>query len=323
MRGKAAWVWAAVVMLILPAVVYGDLTVKEDTQMSGMMGMLSSKGTETTYIKGEKMRSEGKTEMGGMIGGMIEGGDQAKISDMITITRLDKGVIWFVNNDDSTYVEMSLKASKADSLGTGNMKVKDISVKKTGQTKTIISYKCGGTEVDITFEMAIGEGKQREVQTHSVKALFWMRPEVKDLEEFRHFWDQMVDVVRVSEQAGPMAEAMGSVYGKLKEIQGIPLGMEMTMANPMGGAGADDAEKAQMKEAMKMMQEMMKGKGQPAGETEAGAEDAVDGIKVTRYVTSITKGSLSDALFEIPKGYKKAERLEGMFEPAPPPAPSK
>ena len=41
-----------------PAAARADLTVKEQTQMSGMMGMLSSKGTETTYIKGEKMRTE-------------------------------------------------------------------------------------------------------------------------------------------------------------------------------------------------------------------------------------------------------------------------
>lgn len=307
---KTAWIWIAAVALVLPAVGRADLTVKEETQMSGMMGMLSSKGTETTYIKGEKMRSEGKTEMGGM----MQGGGEREMSDVVTITRLDRGVLWFVNGDDSTYLEMSLKGPEADSGAAGDMKVKDISVKKTGRTKTIISYKCEGTEVAITFEMAVGEGKEREVQTHNVKALFWMRPEVKDMEEFRRFWDQMVDVARVSQQGSPMAEAMGPVFGKLKEIQGVPLGMEMTMANPMGSGRMSEAEKAEMKAALQMMREMTKGQGQPAGDEESSDTDE---IKVTRYVTSVVKGSLSDSLFELPKGYTKAENLEGMFEPSP------
>lgn len=316
MRGKitasTATVLIVVAGLLLPAVGRADLTVKEETQMSGMMGMLSSKGTETTYIKGDKMRSEGKMEAGGMMGGMMQGGGVGDASDVITITRLDKGVLWVVNNDDSTYVEMSLKGTEADSGALGGMKVKDISVKTTGRTKTIISYKCEGTEVDITFEMAMGEGKEREVRTYNVKTLFWMRPEVKDMEEFRKFWDRMVDVARVSQEGGPMTEAMGPVFGKLKEIQGVPLGVEMTMANPMGGADMDSEQRAEMQQALEMMRQMMKGQGQAADGEESSAADE---IRVTRYVTAITRGSLSDALFELPRGYTKAESLEGMMVP--------
>jgi hypothetical protein len=314
------WIWVLAVVFMLPAVAHADLTVREETRMSGMMGMLSSKGTEATYIKGEKMRSETKTEMGGMMGGMMQGGSEGKTSDMVTITRLDKGVIWFVNGDDSTYTEMSLKGPKVDSLGRANMKIKDISVKKTGQTKTIITHKCEGTEVDITFDMAMGEGKEREIQTHNVKTLFWMRPEVKDLEELRRFWDQMVDVARVSQEGSPMASAMGPVFGKLKEIQGVPLGMEMTMANPMGGGAVGEDEKAEMREAMKMVHEMTKGKGEPpGGEVDTESDD----IRMTRFVTSVSKGSLNDSLFEVPKGYTKTETLEGMFQSAPTRGPGK
>jgi hypothetical protein len=40
-------------------------------------------------------------------------------------------------------------------------------------------------------------------------------------------------------------------------------------------------------------------------------------------VTSVSKGSLNDSLFEVPKGYKKAETLQGMFDQAPPNIPGK
>jgi hypothetical protein len=311
-RIRAAVIAGAVaaVAALFPAISSADLTVKEQTQMSGMMGMLSSEGVETTYIKGEKMRAENAMQIGGAMAGMMQGAGMDKTPDVVTITRLDKSVIWVVNNDDKTYTEMSLKAGKADSSGQAAMKVKDLSVKKTGQTKEIVGYKCEGIEVNLTVEVAAGEGKQREVQTHAVKTLFWMRPEVKDLEELRHFWDQMVEVAKVSQQGNPMAEAMGPVFGKLKEIEGVPLGIEMTMENPLGSAGMDAEEQAEMKAAMKMMQEMMKNQGEAPAEP---TESSGDQIRMTRYVTSISKSALGDGMFEVPKGYTKAEGLEGMF----------
>jgi hypothetical protein len=68
-----------------------------------------------------------------------------------------------------------------------------------------------------------------------------------------------------------------------------------------------------MQAAMQMMREMMKGQGQAAGEGEEGAGD--DQIRITRYVTSITEGTLNDSLFEVPKGYTKIESLQRMFAP--------
>jgi hypothetical protein len=282
--------------VLLPAVVYADLTVTEETRMNGMMGMLSSKGVETTYIKGDKMRAQTAVEMGGAMA--------PSASDVVTITRLDKGLVWFVDNADSTYSEMSLKGARAES-SSADFKVKDVSVKRTGQTKTILGEKCDGVEVDITIEAAS--------QTQSVKSLFWMRPEVKDMAEMRHFWDAMVDVAQVS-QGGPVGEVMGPIFAKIKEIPGVPLGVEMTMTTPMG-EGEEAGQQAGMQEAMKMLQQMQKEKGAPAAGEEPSA--AVNEVRVTRYVTQISKGPLADALFEVPKGYKKVEGLEGMFNPGP------
>jgi Domain of unknown function (DUF4412) len=293
----------AMALVLVPALVHADLTVKEQTTMGGMMGMMSSKGNETTYIKGDKMRTESQTEMTGAMGGMMKGGSRTVAAT--TITRLDKGVLWMINNTDSTYAEISLKGAGVDSVAAG-FKVKDISVKKTGQTKDIIGYKCDGVEVSMTFEMT-PEGKKQaqaegQAQTYTVKTLFWMRPEVKDLEELRHFWDQMVDVAKVSQKGSPMADAMGPLFGKLKEIQGVPLGMEMTMENPMG-EGGDQAQQAKTQEAMKMLKQVMKGQGKaPATES---SESETNSIKVTREVTAISKGAVGDGLFEVPNGYKK------------------
>ena len=67
-------------------------------------------------------------------------------------------------------------------------------------------------------------------------------------------------------------------------------------------------EQAEMKEAMKMMQQMMKGEGK-ASATRQPADEGGD-LKITRYVTSISRGALSDALFEVPKGYKQDHAVD-------------
>ena len=282
--------------VLLPAIVHADLTVKEETQMNGLMGMLSSKGVETTYIKGDKMRAETKVEMGGMI--------NASPSDVVTITRLDKGLIWMIDNADSTYMEMSLKAAKAES-SSANFKVKDVNVKRTGQTKTILGEKCEGIEVDVTIEVAS--------QSQSVKSLFWMRPEVKDMAEMRHFWDAMVDAAQMS-QGGPMGAMMAPVFAKIKEIPGVPFGVEMTMTTPMGGGPEAAQQQAAMQEAMKMLEQTNKEKAAPEAK---GPSVAANEVRVTRYITSMSKGPLSDTLFEVPKSYRKVESLKGMFNLGP------
>ena len=293
-------------VLALPLAALADLTVKEQVGMSGMMGMMSSKGSETTYIKSDKMRSESNMEMGGMMGAM--GGQGAK--EQVTITRLDKGVMWFFGTGESTYTEISLKGEKADDAA-AQIKVKAVTVKKTGQTKQITGFKCDGVLIETTVEVA--PGKDELPITQSVQVLFWMRPEVKDLQELRSFWEQTAEMWQASQGAEGMGDQMKLIWDKMKEIQGVPLGMEMTMENPMGKTGAGDQD--EMKEAMKAMQQYMKSKGKAPAEEPKGTES--DNLKITREVVSISKGALSDALFEVPKGYKKVtqnmpEMMKGM-----------
>jgi len=300
MKKRVAVAFCLAAAVLLPAVVRADLTVKEETRMDGIMGMLSSKGVETTYIKGEKMRAEATVEMGGIMA--------ASPSDVVTITRLDKGLIWFVDNADSTYTEMSLAGSKAESSA-AHFKVKDISINKTGRTKTIMGDKCEGVEVNLTIEASAGGGEGQQVQAQSVKSLFWMRPEVKDMAEMRRFWDAMVDVAKISQGSDPMSEVMAPVFAKIKEIPGVPLGIEMSLTAPLGEGGSAESQ-AEMQEAMKMLQQMRKGEGAPQAEAPSTPPNE---IRVTRYVTSMSTGPLSDSLFEVPKSYRRVEGLNEMF----------
>jgi hypothetical protein len=60
-----------------------------------------------------------------------------------------------------------------------------------------------------------------------------------------------------------------------------------------------------MKEAMKMMREMMKGEGEEETAEEDAAADPPT-ITIKREAISISKEKVDASLFEIPDGYKKA-----------------
>jgi hypothetical protein len=284
-------------VLVIPIVAGADLTIKEKTSTRGFMGMWTAQGEETTYLKGDKIRTESREDRQGMMP------STKPIKDAppnVAIIRLDKGVVWHVNLYDKTYMEVSLEPEKTEKPEDYQLTVKDVKVTKTGQTKEIMGHKCDGVEAEVTFETSVGDQAMSQV----MDLLFWMSPKTEGLEDMRHFWDQMLEMTQGMEHSLPMGEAMTKMWEKLGDIKGVPLGMEMTM----GGAGAmGDEEMAQMKESVKAMQEYLKSTG---GDEEGLSEETGDtSMRMVREVVSISDAKLDDSLFEIPEGFKKTSTI--------------
>jgi hypothetical protein len=277
---------AAIVCLVLvPAVAGADLVITQDLSTSGFMGMWSSEGTEVTYLKGERMRTESEMTTKGMMPGMKQG----QVSRMVVITRFDEGISWVLDTEARTYSEMSLTYEEmAGEFGKGDAKVRDVKVQKTDQQREIAGYKCQGIRVDMVLEVPTGKDKM----SHTAQMMFWVALEAKDLQEMDKLWDRMFETFKSSEV--PMKEAMEEMSEKLAQYGRVFLGMDIAMEMPKG------EEDAEMEQAMKMMKQYMKDQ---EGED---AEEAGDGrMTITREVTSISKEKLDGALFEIPDGYKK------------------
>ncbi len=308
--GLAVLVFGA--LLVAPPLARADLVVKERVETQGFMGMWTSRGTETSYIKGEKIRNESETKTEGGMPGMMPGG----MPKAVSIMRLDKGLTWIVNDADSTYQEITMKqltdtlASITKDAKQPPIKVKEVTVKKTGETKTIAGYKCDGVLVKVAIE-SIDDQKP---MTFESQTLLWTTPQVKDLEELSKFWDRLWEESMASMENSQMSDFIKPMWEKMKAVEGVILGMEMTLPNLMGGISGQD--KDEMKEAMKMMKQYMKGaKGGEEG-GEAAKEPESDGMKMTREITSISKSKLNDSLFEIPAGYKKSSQsMMEMYKP--------
>ncbi|MGD9402804.1 MAG: hypothetical protein PVF95_11110, partial [bacterium] len=186
-----------------------------------------------------------------------------------------------------------------------SMNVRDIKLTKTGDTKTIAGYKCEGILVEAVADIETENG----IMTMDIDALFWSAKEDKKLKQLMNLWEGMMSQMDVQESNG-FGSGMKALWEKFNEVEGVPLGMELTVDN----VGSGDGEEAEeMKNAMKMMKEYMKGMGKEA-EGEEGEEGDAHFMVITREVISLEERSHSDEMFEIPEGYT---RVKGDWPGAP------
>lgn len=285
----------AVLILLIPGVVFGDLIIKEKVSSKGAMGMWESKGTETTYIKGDKVRTDSETKVKGMMEAMMPKPDVVETH----IVRLDKGVIWTLDFEESTYYEISVGDMGA--VGgemESSMDVKDIKLTRTGDTKKIAGYECEG----ILIEALIDVEAEGRTMSMDADALFWSAKEDKKLRELMKLWEGMMGIMDVQESGG-FGSGMKALWDKFNEIEGVPLGMELTVDGP---EAEDDEQAEEMKNAMKMMKEYMKSAGKEVEDEEEEGDERF--MVVTREVISIEEASHGDAMFEIPKGFTSIQK---------------
>ncbi len=274
--------------LIVPVVAGADLTIKEETIVHGFMGIWTSKGSEITYIKGDKVRNETDVERSGVV-------SPSPIKDpppRIVIFRGDKDVMWRVNLKDKTYAENSITAMEEAEKEKAHFKIADLTLKPTTDVKEIAGRECKGLKGSITFEVDKGD----EILVQPVDLFFWMAEDTKGLDEIRTFWQYSAKLAQGMDQEVPLGDVFDKLWDEMEEFKGVPLGMEMTME-----AIIDAEEKAEMQQAVKELLEVKTG--------EEGAEATGNEIKMSRMVISISGDKLDDSIFEIPKGFKKASRI--------------
>lgn len=292
-------------VLLIPGVVLGDLLIKEKVSSSGAMGMWESEGTETTYIKGEKVRTESQMEVRGMMEAMMPESDEVQTS----IVRIDRGVIWTLNKEDKTYTELAFKELGAmGEMGSdteSEMNVRDIKLTRTGETRKIAGYECEGILIEAIADVEAEGG----VMTMDIDALFWSAEEDKKLKQLMNLWEGMMGLIDVRESGG-IGPGMKALWEKFNELEGVPLGMELTVDNAGGGEGEEAEE---MKNAMKMMKEYMKGMGKEVDDEE-GEEGDSHFMVITREVLSLEEQTHSDDMFEVPEGFT---RVKGDWQGAP------
>lgn len=102
--------WALAVGIVAGAVPLGaavaDVTIERVTKFGGFMGMGAFESAETQYVSGDKSRTDATRKFtGALLGSLMSD------SRTVTITRLDKDLVWEIDEKKKSYTEQSLTAA--------------------------------------------------------------------------------------------------------------------------------------------------------------------------------------------------------------------
>lgn len=307
----------AVLFFFCFATSFADVTYKQKSTSSGLMGAMDIEMESTIMLKADGQRQESVMKFTGpMAQSMPKGGEEQHI----TITRLDKELIWDINVLEKTYTQMSFdemrmmleqgmaEGEKAPEESTG-VKFK-IDVKKSGQKKKIGGYDC--EEYVITMvgqgkDIMTGKAQEFEVQTH-----LWVTPEVKGYDQIKSYQKRMAQAMGWEGNFDPnMTQALAQ-YGmggkelikKMAEIKGFPM---LTVTKMKGSE--EEMTESEKEEKAKQEEVMQKAMGILGKKVEKSVEPEEKGVIFTMSteVTDIQVKEVAGSQFELPEGLKKEE----------------
>ncbi len=298
---------------------FADVVYRAKGSSSGIMGMGNVETETVSMLKGDRQKEETSTKFTGpMARYMPQGGEQKQI----TITRLDKELIWSIDMSQKTYTQVTFDEMRKmmgqgmveeDTAPEEEMEAEfTVDVKKSGQKKKIGGYDC--EEFVITM---VGQGKDAmsgEAQEFEVFTHLWVSQKVKGYDQIESFQKKMAEKMGWEGMYGPGVTQALTRYGmeteeltkKMNQIKGFPMLTVIKMkATGDVAEGLDEEEKAEQKEAMEMAMKML---GKKMKEGDKPEEKGVL-FTMTTEVTDIQVKAVTDSEFELPEGVKKQESL--------------
>jgi len=317
----------AVILLFFFSLSTADVVYKSKTVTSGMMGMGEMETETVTKIKGDKKREESITKFaGGMMKMMMKGKEEKEIS----ITRLDKGVVWDIDLKEKSYTELSfeqmkkmMKMAKPQLLEKEKKEVEaktTFKVNNTGKKGKISGYICEEVLVKMITEGK--DPKTGEEGKLTVDVQMWVTQEVKEFGQIEAFNKKMAQKLGMGEYGEKMFGGMGQfgvdtelLSKKAEEVKGFPLKTVVTMKPEMdmetedelkeedeGDEEDEEDEENEEEDYSEMQKEMMKKMG-------VSPEGAKGGMlfKITTIIEDIRKEKVADSEFDLPEGLTKEE----------------
>nr|KXH70647.1 MAG: hypothetical protein AM324_00960 [Candidatus Thorarchaeota archaeon SMTZ1-83] len=235
----------------------------------------------TVYLKGDKEKTESVSMMKVPIPGM----DQSHEIVTIVIARLDKELMWILDESARTYTEIHFSTVKdmmeevkelvpEEQEEEAEMPLK-VEVTRLREKEEMEGYSCERVRITMSFE------DKQEGKAFDMTANLWMAEEKGPLKEIADFHRTMEELATGSE--GMMEGMSGMVPGgmkamakyeeKLKDLDGFPIVSEITVS--------------------------AEGEEQPL-------------MRMETRIENIRSTQLKNSEFEIPEGF---EKLEGSLNP--------
>jgi hypothetical protein len=255
----------AILVLSLAVPAAADLTLKQTVSGKGLG--INGQSTGTTYIKGNRMRSE------------MQVGDKTQI----TIFDLDaqKMFIFDSKKKEADVWDMAAFASElSKSVDSSAMKT---SLKPNGQTKQLAGQTATGFDLEISMPASMAGSKELSMLV-TMTGPTWIVKNAPGTPDFLRFYKAAAEKgwvlsdPRAAKGAPGQARAMTEMYRQLAEAGGVPYETDIQIKMSSNGGGS----------------------GNPLG----GLLARMGNMSTATTVQSVETGALADDLFAPPAGYK-------------------
>ena len=256
------------VALALPSLAGADVLVKQKTVSEGLGGFGNASTEGTLVVSGDRSRSEDLVTYTGRFKSLA-----GKPKQSISITRLDKELMWSLDTEKHEYSELTFAemrammakgAEQASTNAQGSSGPQDegmtfsVDVKKTGVKQEVNGFPC--EQVVITCTGKPTDPKRAEAVSEVRMTMDqWMTRKAPGQAEMASYHRAFAEKLGRDAGMAHMADAARAMYGngmkeltgKLKDLEGFPIRSTFTIESVMSGehaqqiAGAQkDAEKA-------------------------------------------------------------------------------
>ena len=254
---------ATLLALALATPAFADVTLKVTTGGKGMGMSATSSGT--TYLKGNKMRSD--LQMGDKVQTTIFDLDEQKM--YIFDSKKKEADVWDM---------AAFSAQMGQNIDSAGIKA---SIKPNGQTKAFGTHAAAGYDMDISVPASMGSNNDQQM-TISLSGPVWIVKNAPGAADYNRFYRTAAEKgwifgdPRAAKAQPGQAKAMAEMYRQFAEIGGIAYETNVKINMSMGSGGG------------------------PVG----GFLAKLGNIETTTTINSVETGPLADDLFAPPAGYK-------------------
>lgn len=196
------------IFILFIAITYADVMYEMETRSEGVMALNAATATVRNFIKGDRMRTEIKSES--PLLGHIE---------KTIITRLDKGILWILDNDKKEFFTEQLNGVILESPVDTIDIPPEIKVEEYEITKEILKILC--KKYVISLDVKSDDGNMHITQT------MWIGKDFPGYSEIMSFNRRLQENIIEFNVQGVDNRLLREFQKKVQNINGFPMELEL------------------------------------------------------------------------------------------------
>jgi hypothetical protein len=295
-RSPREWLPALILALLLCSSASADVVIKEKSVSEGLGGFGNGTTSRTLIVAGDKSRSEDEATYTGRFKTLAGGG---KPHTKVSITRIDKEVIWNLEPEKKQYTELTfaqMREMMQKGLAEGEKAAQETQAKDAEMTFTVDVKRTGAKETVNGFPTeqviitCVGKPKNPEKGAENAELRLvmdeWLTKSAPGAQERAEFYKRFAEKLGLDPQLPGVSAMARQMYGngmkeltaKMKGLGGVAIRSTFTIEGPpqMAEAQKQAAEQGQSRQVEARTERETARQRAEADEKKQDQEDAKD-----------------------------------------------